>query len=350
MVTVAEAYAACERLARDHYENFPVASLLLPSDMRPHIAAIYAFARTADDFADEGDRQPDERLRLLDDWLAQLHDSVGIRDSGFGIRGGVSGGLGAAADMPGFQRSAQPNLLPGVPAVPHANPEFRNSAHAIPAPSVSAVQHPNPESRVPNPVFVALAETIRVHSLPLALFEDLISAFKQDVTVKRYETWDDVLDYCRRSANPVGRLVLRVAGAASDEADRASDAVCTALQLANFWQDFERDWLNGRLYVPRADRERFGAREEDLAARALTPAWRLVMGEMASRTEALFDRGRPVCDMVPGRLKWELRFTWLGGRRILSRLGRAGFDVFGARPALGLADAPALLWQALVWR
>lgn len=282
MVTLDEAYAACERLARQHYENFPVASLMLPARMRPHIAAIYAFARTADDFADEGDRPAAERLHLLDDWIGQLHGTTGTGD--------------------------------------------------------------------PDPVFIALAETIRVHGLPVSLFEDLVSAFRQDVTVTRYDTWDDVLDYCRRSANPVGRLVLRVAGIVRDEADIASDAVCTALQLANFWQDLERDWMKGRLYVPRADREQWGADEKALAARRLTPEWRRLMSELGARTAALFDLGRPVCDMVRGRLRWELRFSWLGGRRILDRLDRIGYDVFTTRPALGLADVPALASQALTWR
>ncbi|MEK6629490.1 MAG: squalene/phytoene synthase family protein, partial [Acidobacteriota bacterium] len=199
-------------------------------------------------------------------------------------------------------------------------------------------------------VFLALASTIRVHRLPVALFEDLISAFRQDVTTTRYDTWEGLLDYCRRSANPVGRLVLRVAGATDDRLDCASDAVCTALQLTNFWQDVDRDWQKGRLYVPLADCRRFGAREEDLAARRWTAAWRLVLGDMASRTRRLFDDGRSVCDGVSGRLRYELRFTWLGGRRILDRLERAGFDVFTSRPALGLADVPALAWQATAWR
>jgi squalene synthase HpnC len=200
------------------------------------------------------------------------------------------------------------------------------------------------------PVFVALAETIRVLDLPVSLFDDLVSAFKQDVVTKRYESWDQLLDYCRRSANPVGRLVLRVAGIADDGLDRASDAVCTALQLTNFWQDIERDWQKGRVYVPAEDRRRFGADEADLEKRSWTPAWRLTLGEMAARTRALFDAGRPVCDGVTGRLRHELRVTWLGGRRILARLESAGFDVFESRPTLGAADVPALAWQAATWR
>jgi squalene synthase HpnC len=292
---VSGAYAVCERIASDHYENFPVASRLLPAAMRPHIAAIYAFARAADDFADEGSRTPAERLALLDDWGNRLKDAAGVASGVF----------------------------------------------------------PNPESRIPSPeadaIFLALGATIRTHALPITLFEDLLHAFRQDVSTARYATWADVMDYCRHSANPVGRLVLRVAGHADDGLDRASDAVCTALQLTNFWQDLDRDWRNGRLYVPADLRERFGARELDLDARAISPAWRLVLADAAARTRALFDEGRAVCDGLDGRLRVELRLTWLGGRRILDRLERSGFDVFSSRPALCAADIPGLLWGAVSW-
>ena len=219
-MTPEEAYGICGRIARQHYENFPVASLLLPAAMRPHVAAIYAFARAADDFADEGDRAPAERLALLDDWGSRLAASV--------------------PHGPGIPTSAQ---------------------RLAPSPYADAV-------------FLALGHTIRSCSLPVPLFEDLLSAFRQDVVRKRYGTWADVMDYCRRSANPVGRLVLRVAGHADPHLDRASDAVCTALQLANFWQDLDRDWRIGRLYVPRDEIERFGASEADLDSRVISAAWR----------------------------------------------------------------------------
>ena len=197
------AYGACTELARAHYENFPVASLLLPRRMRPAIAAVYAFARRADDFADEPGYTQPERLRLLDDWQRRLDAAAA---------GTVS--AGTANDL----------------------------------------------------IFVAVADAIREHDLPVSLFSDLLSAFRQDVTTSRYERWVDVLDYCSRSANPVGRLVLRVAGYRDDALDRSSDALCTALQLTNFWQDFARDWQNGRLYVPREDYESFGASAGDLEA------------------------------------------------------------------------------------
>ncbi|HEX5475264.1 MAG TPA: squalene synthase HpnC [Vicinamibacterales bacterium] len=285
-MTVADAYAWCERLAREHYENFPVASKLVPAAMRPHIAAIYAFARGADDLADEGDRPPAERLRLLDAWSSRLHAAV---------RG-----------------------------------EFPDG----------------PEQ----PVFVALADTIRTRALPVSLFEDLLSAFRQDVIVTRYDTWADLLDYCRRSANPVGRLVLRVAGCATPQRDASSDGLCTALQLTNFWQDLDRDWHKGRLYVPRELWQPAGAYEDDLERSCMTGAWQMALGGAASRTRALFEAGRLVCDEVPGRLRWELRATWIGGMRVLERLEHAGFDVFAARPHLGAADAPPLLWRLLTWR
>jgi squalene synthase HpnC len=167
--------------------------------------------------------------------------------------------------------------------------------------------------------------------------------------VKRYATWEDVLDYCSRSANPVGRLVLRIGGYDRPELDRESDAVCTALQLTNFWQDLERDWRTGRLYVPAADLAAAGAREADLDARRWTPEWRAALAHVAARTRALFRDGMPIADHVRGRLKWELRLTWLGGMRILESLERRGFDVFDRRPALSKADAPALMWRTLFW-
>jgi squalene synthase HpnC len=288
---VARAYAQCERRAREHYENFPVASRLLPAAMRPHIAAIYAFARTADDYADEPGIATDERLRLLDAWGRQL------------------AALGSDLDSP-----------------------------------------TDPDKSRSDPVFVALGQTIGDRRLPVKLFEDLLSAFRQDVTTTRYDTWAGVLDYCRRSANPVGRLVLRVAGYDDSRLDEQSDAVCTALQLANFWQDLGRDWAIGRLYVPGEDRIPAGAREEDLTVGKMTPEWRSVMRVMVRRTRELFAAGRGVCDGVGGRLRWELRLTWLGGSRILDKLEHDDFDVFNHRPSIGTRDIPGLIRGAVLWR
>jgi phytoene synthase len=283
------AYAACLRLARAHYENFPVASRLLPTAVRPHVAAIYAFARIADDFADEGLRSSDARLALLDDWQRRLDL--------------------AAAGQPEPPDGSDANLI-----------------------------------------FIALAATIARHGLEPHLLSDLLSAFRQDVLVTRYASWTDLFDYCRRSANPVGRLVLRISGYRDPALDRQSDAVCTALQLTNFWQDLERDFRSGRIYVPRDVMRAHGADEQDLGRRRMTPAWRAAMHEAGSRTRTEFEAGRGVADGVRGRLRWELRATWLGGMRILDRLERAGFDVYHARPTLGWRDAVVIGARAVTWR
>jgi squalene synthase HpnC len=285
VVDLEAAYASCARDARRHYENFPVASLLVPRATRPHIAALYAFARAADDFADEGERPASERLRLLDRWRDRLHRAVGQ----------------------GEQLAAEPGEPDHAPAI-----------------------------------FTALGATIATRALPVDLFEDLLDAFRQDVQVRRYESWPDVLDYCRRSANPVGRLVLRIAGMVDARLDAWSDAICTALQLTNFWQDLGIDAARGRIYVPVEDMDRHGAAVDALAVGALPEAWRRVMREMTSRTRALFVAGRPLCDAVHGRLRYELRATWLGGMRILDKLEAASFDPIARRPRLGAGDVPLL--------
>jgi squalene synthase HpnC len=198
-------------------------------------------------------------------------------------------------------------------------------------------------------VFLALGATIRACHLPLSLFDDLLSAFRQDITTHRYDTWASLLDYCRRSANPVGRLVLRIAGQDAARLDRSSDALCTALQLTNFWQDLDRDWKKGRLYVPLEDVDAENARIQDLDDRRITESWQRVLTRVTARTRQSFDAGRVVCDGVRGRLRYELRLTWLGGTRILDRLERVDYDVFMCRPALRLADMPPLALRALLW-
>jgi len=290
-VDLQRAYSHCEQIAKLHYENFPVASHLLPAKLRPHVAAIYAFARTADDFADEPGHHASERMRLLRDWRARLH------------------------------------------------PPSR--------PSASAGQALSGEDQI----FIALHDTIDRFKLPMQLFDDLLNAFVQDVGTTRYSTWADVLDYCRRSANPVGRLVLRLSGYHDDRLDAASDAVCTALQLTNFWQDLAIDWSRGRLYVPEDIWRAHDADVASLDAKHMTSAWKGALEECGKRTRALFDRGRPVCDGVSGRLRYELRATWLGGTRILDRLERAGYDVFASsRPKLGASDALVIACGTLLWR
>ena len=287
---VARAYAACERLAQSHYENFPVASRLLPRRMRPHVAAVYAFARGADDIADEGVATAGERQERLHAWQRRLHDAVAAGHGG--------------------DASARDEDL----------------------------------------VFVALGHTIRSLDLPLSLFDDLLSAFGQDTMTTRYASWRDVLDYCRRSANPVGRLVLRIAGYRDDDLERSSDALCTALQLTNFWQDFGRDWRAGRLYVPRDVSTAAGAREDQLDGSVLPPEWIRALGACVDFTAARYAEGRRVCDATRGRLRYELRLTWLGGRRILDRVDAQRAALLRQRPVLGAADVPALAWRLSTWK
>ncbi len=288
-VLTQDAYATCLQLARTHYENFPVASWLMPPEARPHIAAIYAFARIADDFADEGAREAGDRLALLADWQRRLDEAAEGR--------------------------------------------------------VELTGHTEHDA-----VFVALAETLRTSAADHGLLSDLLSAFRQDVTTTRYDTWTDLLDYCRRSANPVGRLVLLVTGYRDDALAQKSDAVCTALQLTNFWQDLARDWRNGRLYVPMEVVRAHDAQLVDLDHGNWTPEWRAALHDVGDRTRQLFSTGRPVADHVRGRLRWELRATWLGGRQILDRLAAADYDVFHARPSLDWRDAARIASKAVTWQ
>lgn len=289
---VQAAYASCERAARAHYENFPVASMLVPRAMRRHISAVYAFARAADDFADEGTLPAAERLRLLDRWEERLYM--------------------AESDA-------------GQPAAATGEPE---NAPAI---------------------FVALAESIRDCALPVALFTDLLSAFRQDVTVTRYDEWDSLLDYCRRSANPVGRLVLRIAGYRDARLDAWSDAICTALQLTNFWQDVKVDLARGRVYLPQSLLEQARVEASELGSRVYTPGLKRALDVAAGRTRDFYLQGRPLCDAVAGRLRYELRATWLGGFEILDRVDRQRVGRDWARPTLRVFDLPALAWRAIAW-
>jgi hydroxysqualene synthase len=284
------AYASCERLARAHYENFPVASVLLPPRMRRHVAAVYAFARAADDFADEGNTAAEERIRLLDAWADRLQR--------------------AAAGQ------SQPANQTGEPDETQA-------------------------------IFAAVGNTIHSCGLPLELLTDLISAFRQDVTVHRYENWDALFDYARRSANPVGRLVLRIAGHRTADLDTWSDAICTALQFTNFWQDFHVDYARGRVYLPQSELVQQGS-----SACAWSPGTAPVtraLQQAVERTRQLFAEGRPLCDALRGRLRYELRATWLGGVRILDRVEQQLAGESHTRPTLELRDAPWFAWRLITW-
>ncbi len=263
-------------MAFGHYENFPVASLLLPQPQRDAIAAVYAFARQADDFADEPQFAKD-RVRLL-------------QRIGWG----------------GLKRAPQ------------------------------------------DPVFLALHDSIRRYKLPKPLLADLIDAFLQDCRQARYKGFPQVLDYCRRSANPVGRLVLRIFGRDEAKACAQSDAICTALQLANFWQDLASDaQLRDRVYLPQDELRRFGVSEQDLKQGRFSPALAELMRLQVDRAEALFTQGELMPDALGGRLGLEVRLTLLGGRRILQKIRAQRYDTLGGRPKLGSLDALSIVWGGL---
>jgi squalene synthase HpnC len=255
----------------DHYENFPVASILLPEAMRRPVEVIYAFARSADDIADEGDGPPEQRLRELAAYQAELD---------------------------------------------------RIEAGEVPL----------------TPLFARVAATIAEHRLPIQLFRDLLSAFAQDVTVKRYESFSELLDYCRRSANPVGRLLLHLTGNTSAEELAQSDNICTSLQLINFWQDIEIDWRKERVYLPQEDLRRFAVDEAQIAHMRCDANWVALLDYQIERSRAMMLAGAPLARRLPGRFGWEIRFTVQGGLRILEKIRRVRGNVFDHRPQLKAAD------------
>ena len=268
----------------DHYENFPVASLLCPPVLRPAVTAIYWFARTADDIADEGEAAPAERLTTLAAYRADLL--------------AVATGRIASARWPA--------------------------------------------------VFSALAPVIQRWQLPIRLLEDLLSAFAQDTTQQRYRDRSELLDYCRRSANPVGRLLLHLYGVADGPSLLQSDAICSALQLANFWQDLQTDTRRGRLYLPLTDCARFGVAPEHLMAGEDAPEVRALVSDAVAWSRALMLQGAPLVHKLPGRAGWELRLVVQGGLLVLDKIEALGFDSLHHRPRLHAWDAPRLLWRA--WR
>ncbi|MFY0479235.1 squalene synthase HpnC [Achromobacter marplatensis] len=272
----------------DHYENFPVASVLLPRRLRGAVTDIYRFARAADDIADEGSATDDERLAQLAAFRTELHR------------------IGAE---------------PGTPPPPGLPPLAD--------------------------IFTPLAKTIARHQLPITPFFDLLSAFEQDITVKRYEDYAALADYCTRSANPVGRLMLHLFDATTPQDTAESDAICSGLQLVNFWQDVRVDWHKHRVYLPQEDLRRHGVSEDDLAACRLTPAWRELMAFQVERTRALLHFGAPLARRLPGRIGLELRLVVQGGLRVLERIEASGYDVFMNRPELGAKDWAIMLWRSI---
>jgi squalene synthase HpnC len=268
-------------VAIGHYENFPVASLLLPAPLRQPVEAIYRFARSADDLADEGSDPPDIRLARLNGYRDELA-----------------------------------RIAAGQPAR--------------------------------EPLFRELEKTIKDHALPLAPLRDLLDAFSQDVTKKRYASFAEVLDYCRRSANPVGRLLLHLFKRTTDSELRQSDAICTALQLINFWQDVELDYRkDNRVYLPQDEMARHGVTERHLAERLCDAAWRSLMSFQVARARELMLSGAGLGARLPGRIGLEIRATIQGGLRILEKIEAVDYDVFHKRPVLRPMDWPRIVIKAL---
>lgn len=269
----------------DHYENFPVASWLMPKHLRQPITHIYWFSRHADDIADEGEHSDEWRIAQLQSYREAL----------------------AQIDAGQLLFSAE------------------DARHTV---------------------FAPLLPTIKTHQLPIQLFNDLLTAFEQDIRVKRYEDYTQLYEYCQHSANPVGRILLHLYHELSADSLQMSDAICTALQLTNFWQDVAIDWQKDRVYIPLDQLQHYGLDEHYIAARcahqATTAAqdvqWQRLMQTQLQLTRELFHRGSPLVKRLPGRIGLELRMIVLGGLRILERLDQVNYDVFQARPKLGKAD------------
>ncbi len=278
-----ESYQKCQALADSHYENFPVAKMV-PKQIRKHVAAVYAFARTADDIADEE------------------HESI-------------------AADDPIRVKNLR---------------EFESQL------DVKYSKDLDPRWAW---IFIALANTIKEFSIPDSLFRDLVSAFAQDVVKKRYADFPELLDYCRRSANPVGRLVLLLHKINDDQLFKYSDDICSALQLANFWQDMSVDRLKNRIYVPQSDWR--GADEAEIFAMSASDRVKEIMRFQVKRTAEMFDSGERLVKHLPFPLRLEIKLTLAGGRTILKKIAQQDFDTLQARPKLSTLDKIKILLSAI---
>lgn len=274
--TIRAAYAECQRLARRHYENFPTASFLVPRDKRDALAAIYAFARHADDLADEPGIEG--RLEQLAEWRQKLQECY--------------------------------------------------------------------KGKAEHPVFIALRDTIEKFRLSQENFENLLRAFESDVCVNRHNDFSSLLVYCTFSANPVGRLVLELFDHREPELWALSDHICTALQLTNFWQDVAVDLERDRIYLPLEDLACFHYTLADLCGQRVDDRWRRLLVFQIERTREFFARGQALPEKVRPELRRQLRLTWLGGMAVLSKIEAVGYDVFRARPSLGMADFFRLYLQA----
>lgn len=270
-------------MAVEHYENFPVASILLPRRLRRPVEIIYHFARQADDFADEGDLPDEERLARLNAFRAEL-SRISVAEP------------------------AQTGLFRDVAAI------------------------------------------VAEFNLPLQLFNDLLDAFSQDVVKKRYANFDEVLDYCRRSANPVGRLLLHLYGEATPQNLLYSDAICTSLQLINFWQDVRKDFAIRRIYLPQDELAQFGVTEDHVAQGRVDTAWRALMAFQCARAQEMMLSGAPLGSILTGRIGLEMRMIIAGGLRILDKLDAVGYDMFSRRPVLKPLDWAIMLFKSAPFR
>lgn len=268
-------------MSADHYENFPVASVLLPARLREPVRAIYAFARSADDIADEGNLSDRERLAALGRYRAEL----------------------------------------------------------------DAIEAGRPTQE---PVFLRLRPAIADFGLPLQPFRDLLDAFSQDVTQKRYATFAELMDYCRRSADPVGRLLLHLFGRRDEKSQSLADAVCSSLQLINHWQDIAIDWQKGRVYLPQEDLARFGIGESQIAEGRWDATWAAMMDFQIDRARGMMTAGSALVHLLPGRIGFELRLIVASGFRMLDKLQRVRGDVFRRRPVITKRDWPGILLHAVL--
>lgn len=286
-----DAQQYCARLARSHYENFSVVTWFLPRHLHQHFYNVYAYCRISDDLGDEvGDAA--QSLVLLDEWEAELNAT--------------------------YMSLVEPPLKEVRQPVEKLQADFPGRNQVGPR----------------HPVFIALRETIREFDIPRQPFADLLTAFRQDQTIGRYATFDDVLGYCRSSANPVGRLVLYLCGYRDAERQKLSDYTCTALQLANFWQDVGVDYGKGRIYLPLEDFAKFGVSEADLAQRQATPQFLAMMKFEVERAREWFSRGLPLIKQVNRRLALDIELFSRGGQAILDAIERQGYDVLKSRPAI----------------
>ena len=278
--TPEDGFRYCEAIARSHYENFPVASRFVPKEIRKHVWTIYAFARIADDYADEPGFTLAERMDNLNQWEQYLDECY------------------------------------------TGNPTHR--------------------------VFAALAETVDRFQIPFELFQNLLSAFRADVTVKRYESFEDLLAYCRNSANPIGRMVMLLLNYRSEAMMQLSDSICTALQLTNFWQDVSVDLQKDRIYLPLEELEEFEYSEQDLLNRKVNDHFYSLMAFQVRRTAELFVEGKPLLSMVGKDLSRELKLTWSGGTRILQKIHDQNYDVLTKRPTLTRLEKLELLFRSFL--